>query len=81
MINPLPNALSSSLAGLQNASKKLDTAANNIANASNEGSTVNVDEEMINTLTARNDYEANAVVLSRTNAMQKLLGQILDEKA
>ena len=81
MINALSNSLQSSLTGMMNATKKLDTAAQNIANASNEGPTVNVDQEMINTLAAKNDFEANAVVLSRTNQMQKALGQILDETA
>lgn len=75
------NALSNSLSGMMNATKKLDTAAQNIANATNEGSQVNVDEEIINTIVAKNDFEANAVILARTSQMQKILGQILDETA
>ena len=75
MINPL----SSSLTGMVNATKKLDSAAQNIANANNEGSTVNVDEEIFKTLQAKQDYQANASVLARTNQMQKELGKLFDE--
>ena len=75
MINPLSN----SLAGMMNATKKLDTAANNIANASDEGSTVNIDEELLKTVSAEQEFQSNAVVLSRQNAMQKALGQLFDE--
>ena len=75
MINPLSNSLN----GMMNATKKLDQAANNIANASNEGSDVNIEEEMLNTLSAKQEYQSNAFVLSRTNAMHKALGQIFDE--
>ena len=75
MINPL----STSLNGMMNATKKLDSAANNIANASNEGSSVNIDSEMLKTVAASQDYQANAAVLARTSAMQKELGKIFDK--
>lgn len=75
MINPLSNSLN----GMMNATKKLDAAASNIANASNEGSTVNMDEEILKTLQAKQEYQANAAVLARTNDMQKELGRIFDE--
>lgn len=69
------NSISNALTGLNNATKKLDTAANNIANASNEGSKVNVEEELLKTLEAKQEYQANAAVLKRT----KELGEIFDE--
>lgn len=71
MINTISNALT----GLNNATKKLDNAADNIANASNEGSKVNVEQELLKTLEAKQEYQANAAVLKRT----KELGDIFDE--
>lgn len=79
MINPVSNALSNALSGMTNAAKKVDSAANNIANASNEGSTVNIDEEMIKTLAAKQEYQANAAVAARASSMQKELGKLFDE--
>ncbi|PZP56168.1 MAG: hypothetical protein DI586_04595 [Micavibrio aeruginosavorus] len=75
MINPL----STSLSGMMNATKKLDSAAQNIANANSEGSEVSLDQEVLKTMQAQQDFEANAVVLSRTASMQKVLGSIFDE--
>lgn len=77
MINPLSN----SLAGMMAATKKLDGVASNIANASTPGSNVNIEEELIKGLEAKQAYQANATVLSRTASMQKALGQIFDETA
>ncbi len=61
------------------ATKKLDAAAQNIATANSEGSTVNIDEEVLKTMQAQQEFEANAVVLSRSASMQKVLGSIFDE--
>lgn len=78
MINTISNALS----GMMSASKKLDNAANNIANADTKGfEDVNVTEELIGTLVAEQDFKANAVVLSRAKDMQEETNRLLDIKA
>lgn len=71
------NALSNSLTGMTNAVKKLDSAAQNIANASNEGSNVNIDEELLKTLSAKQEYQANAAVLKRTAELGKIFDEIV----
>lgn len=78
MINTISNALS----GMISASKKLDSAANNIANADTKGfEDVNVTEELIGTLVAEQDFKANAVVLRRAKDMQEETNRLLDIKA
>ena len=59
----------------------MNKAAQAIATADTPGSTTNLDAEMINTIEAKNDYQANAAVMARVQEMGKTLGRILDEKA
>ena len=78
MINTISNALS----GMMSATRKLDTAANNIANADSKGfEEVNVTEELIGTLVAEQDFKANAVVLSRAKDLHEETNRLLDIKA
>ena len=66
-------AMSISVAGMQTQSQRLDTAANNIANASTPGYDVDPASEMIDVMTAEQGFAANAAVFETGADMWDLL--------
>lgn len=66
-------AMSISVAGMQTQSQRLGTAANNIANASTPGYDVDPVSEMIDVMTAKQGFAANAAVFETGADMWDLL--------
>ncbi|GGF83822.1 hypothetical protein GCM10010924_08980 [Rhizobium wenxiniae] len=66
-------AMSISVAGMQTQSQRLNTAANNIANASTPGYDVDTAGEMIDVMTAEQGFAANAAVFETGADMWDLL--------
>jgi len=66
-------AMSTSVAGMQTQSQRLNTAANNIANASTPGYDVDPAGEMIDVMTAEQGFAANAAVFETGADMWDLL--------
>jgi flagellar hook-associated protein FlgK len=79
MIQSIGNPLNFAVSGLKKASAEVADSAFKIVNADTQD--VNVESEMINTLTASQSYKANAQVISMTKRMEDALGQIFDERA
>lgn len=66
-------AMSISVAGMQTQSQRLNTAANNIANASTPGYDVDPASELIDVMTAEQGFAANAAVFETGADMWDLL--------
>lgn len=75
------NAISNALNGMTAATRKADTAASNIANATTPGFEVDLAKEAVDLKVAEFSYKANAKVVATLKSMDEELGRILDEKA
>lgn len=71
------SALSSATAGMARATKQLNHSAERIARVSQPGAEVYIGEELINVVTAKNDFKANARVASVARDMTGALLDIL----
>jgi flagellar hook-associated protein FlgK len=79
MIQSIGNPLLNAVSGMKSAAKDVANSASRIANIDTNGA--NIEEEMVNTLSASQSYKANAQIISMTKRMEDALGQIFDEKA
>ena len=73
-------AISTALTGLMAASKKAEGAAVNVANATTEGSQVDLAEEAVTLKMAEISYKANLGVLQTAKEMSEELGRLFDKK-
>ena len=72
------DVMSAALGGMHNAQGTLERAAERIAGASKQpADSVDLSNEMIDMLAARNQYQANAQVIQTAGEMQKKLLNIL----
>jgi flagellar hook protein FlgE len=81
------SAIDNALTGLQSATRKVDTAAQNIANVSTpgytteNGDTVDLSEEAVNMVIGKTAFKANVSVLNTAAEMDKDLQRLFDKKA
>lgn len=79
------DAINSGLAGLLSATKKVESAANNIANLTTpvaEGQDeVNLSEEAVNLILAETEYKANLATIKTASELSDDLFRIFDEDA
>lgn len=72
--------LQTSVQGLQGAATRVAKAADNVANVDTRPE-VNLDEELVNAVKAKQDYAANAEVIRTEKELQEtLLGTLFDAK-
>jgi len=73
-------AISNALSGLTNASKQVESAANNIANSTTPaGDTVELSEEAVNLILAETSYKANLATIKTANELSEELLRLFDE--
>ncbi len=73
-------AISTAVSGLFTASKKVEGAATNIANATTPGYNVDLASEAVDLKIAEISYKANIGVLKTADEMSKELGRLFDKK-
>lgn len=76
------DAISTALSGLQNATNRVNSAANNIANIStprDDGVTVDLSTEAINLLLAETEFKANLATIKTAEDLSDELLSIFDD--
>ncbi|WP_086470625.1 flagellar basal body rod C-terminal domain-containing protein [Devosia lucknowensis] len=71
------SSISIGTTGMQRASHQLEVSAGRIARIGVEGNDIDITSEMINVITAKNDFTASAKVVSAASDMSKALLDIL----
>lgn len=64
---------SAPLAGMNSASQTVDRVAQKVAAGSLQGDTVDLSQEAVSLMSAKNDFQANAKVLETVDEMNKSL--------
>jgi len=77
------DAIGIGLSGLQKATEKAESAANNIANVAtprNDGVIVDLSEEAVNLLLAETEFKANIATIKTADELSNELLSIFDKK-